>query len=139
MAGELVLITGGSSHLGYATLVHALTTGYHVRAAVRSESAMDKIRAAPSVQPYLEHVEFQTVEDITKKGAFDQAVEGATYIIHTASPLARALDNFEETVIQPAVGATAGILESASKAPSVKRVVRLPPSRSYMELPKTRS
>ena len=47
---KLVLITGGTGHLGYRTLVDALEASYTVRAAVRSPSKGDQILAAPSIK-----------------------------------------------------------------------------------------
>ncbi len=89
MTGELILATGTSGHVGYRTLIEALSKGYKVRAAVRSESKIAEIKAAKSTQPYLEQLTFVIVPNIEKDGAFDEAVKGADYIVHIASPLAQ--------------------------------------------------
>lgn len=45
------------------------------------------------------------------------------YVLHIASPLANPTENYERDIIQPAIHGTNGILYSALKVPSVKRVV----------------
>ena len=69
------------------------------------------------------NLEFAVVEDILADGAYDEALKDVTYVIHCASPLAGQSDNYERDHIQPAIKGTVGILSSAKKIPSVKRVV----------------
>ena len=123
MAGELVLLTGGTGFIGYATLVEALRAGYRVRAAVRRESAKAELEATKSLKPYLSSLSFIVVEDITKDGAFDKAVEGVDYVLHLASPLAMPSDDPEAIIIRPAVRGTTSVLYSALKQASIKKVV----------------
>ncbi|KAI9762539.1 MAG: hypothetical protein M4579_000342 [Chaenotheca gracillima] len=124
MGGDLVLITGGTGFIGSRTLVKALETGYHVRAAIRSEHAAETLRALPSVKPYLDHLEFTIVPDILKEDAYDKALEGVKYILHLASPLAKDhFTDFEKDILEPAIKGTTVILSAAKRAPSVKRVV----------------
>lgn len=123
MAGELVLLTGGTGHIGFRTLVEALRAGYTVRAAIRRESSIAEIKATASIKPYLDKLSFVIVSDITKDGAFDEALKDVTYVVHLASPLAKPTENPEQDIIQPAIHGTNSILYSALKVPSVKRVV----------------
>lgn len=67
--------------------MEALKAGYRVRAAIRRESSIEQIKATDSIQPYLPNLEFIIVKDITQEGAFDEALKGATYVIHVASPM----------------------------------------------------
>jgi nucleoside-diphosphate-sugar epimerase len=128
MAGELVLLTGATGHLGLRVLVAALEAGYHVRAAIRSKSKGDKILATPSIKKLNpgSKLEFITVPDMLAEGAYDEAIKDATYAIHVASPITSAYkdgDDYEEVLIKPAVKGTLNILDAAQKAPGVKRVV----------------
>ena len=123
MAGELILLTGSTGHLGYRTLVEALRAGYRVRAAVRRASSITEIKATSSVQPYHSNLSFIIVEDITQDGAFDSALKDVDYIVHMASPLAKPSEDLEATIVQPAIRGTVSILYSALKQPSIKRVV----------------
>jgi nucleoside-diphosphate-sugar epimerase len=79
-----VLITGANSYLATWVLKKYLEAGYSVRGTVRSlyKSAflVDKFAN------YGDRFELVVVEDITKDGAFDQAVMGVDAIAHTASP-----------------------------------------------------
>ena len=56
--------------------------------------------------------------------AYDEAVQGVEIVIHMASPLVppHAFDN-EKDILIPARDGAVNILKSASKSPSVKRVV----------------
>lgn len=121
---DIVFITGGSGFLGLRIIVEALHKGYKLRVAVRSESKAAQIRAAPSVKPYLEEfIDFIIVPDILTPAAYDKALDGVSHIIHAASPLAQETDDYDRDVIQPAIQGTLGILQSALKYPSIKRVV----------------
>ena len=119
---ELVFLTGGTGHIGYRTLFEALRAGYEVRAAIRRESSITEIIAAKSIQPYLSSLSFVIVENITKDGAFNEAIKDVSCVVHIASPLARPSDDPDNTIIRPAIG-TLGILSSAPKQPPVKRVL----------------
>jgi nucleoside-diphosphate-sugar epimerase len=122
-SGDLILLTGGTGHIGYRTLIEALRAGYKVRASIRRESSIAEIKSTKSIQPYLSELSFVIVEDITKDGAFDEAVKDVSYIVHIASPLPSPTEDPDKDIIQPAIRGTLGILNSALKQPSVKRVV----------------
>src|ERR1700761_1238971 len=124
MSGKYILLTGATGHVGFASLVNALSKGYRVRAAVRRESAIPQIKSPKSIQSYLSQLEFVIVPDITVDGAYDEAVKGVNAIVHIASPLGSdAGDDFQAGLVTPAVKGTLGILDSAVKSPSVKRIV----------------
>jgi nucleoside-diphosphate-sugar epimerase len=123
MAGELILLTGGTGHLGFRTLVEALSQGYRVRAAVRSDAKIAEVKAAKSIQPHLDRLSFTLVPNIEKDGAFDEAVKDVDLIIHLASPLAVPSEDDEANIIRPAIRGTLSILYSALKQPTIKRVV----------------
>jgi NADP-dependent 3-hydroxy acid dehydrogenase YdfG len=52
MPSSLVIITGATGHVGYRTLIETLKASYQIRAAVRNEASIKKIKAAESTQPY---------------------------------------------------------------------------------------
>ena len=129
MSGALVLVTGATGHLGFRIVINALTSGYHVRAAVRSQAKADLILASESVKNLKpgSALTFTIVPDILAPGAYDSAVKDVKYIVHTASPLAEPSTEEEKAniafAVKPAIRGTLNILEAAAKAPSVKRVV----------------
>jgi nucleoside-diphosphate-sugar epimerase len=123
MSGELILLTGGSGHIGYRTLIEALSKGYKVRAAVRSQSKADEISTAEPTKPYLDNLTFILVPDIEKNGAYAEAVEDVDYVVHLASPLPKPSDDLDATIVQPAIRGTLSMLKCALKEPSIRRVV----------------
>ncbi|KAH6628995.1 hypothetical protein C7974DRAFT_471887 [Boeremia exigua] len=123
MSKDLVLITGVSGHVGFRVLIEALSRNYRVRAVVRKAEQGDRIREVKSVKPFLADLEIIVIPDLLKEGAFDCALEGVVGIVHVASPLAIATTEFKRDIIDPAIDSTTGILKSAAKTPSVRRVV----------------
>ena len=111
--------------IGFRTLVQLLEKGYNVRAAARNQSGFDRIAALPQAAKYRQQLTSVIVPDITVPGAYDEAVQGVKYVVHVASPLAgkNAGTDYEKLLIQPAVQGTVGMLEAATKAPGIKRVV----------------
>jgi nucleoside-diphosphate-sugar epimerase len=51
MAGELVLVTGGSGFIGAHCILQLLQAGYQVRTTVRSLSREGDVRGAPCSAP----------------------------------------------------------------------------------------
>lgn len=128
MAGDLVLITGATGHLGFRVLRYALEYGYKVRAAVRSEAKADIIRSNSALKGMnkSDNLSFIVVPDILAAGAYDKATDGVKYVIHVASPIPLSdspSEDLERHFIRPAVQGTLGMFESARKAGTVSRIV----------------
>ena len=131
--GNLVLITGATGFLGYRVLVEALKSGYRVRIAIRSESKIQKVLAAPTIKALnvnTDQLSWIIVPDMAAPGAYDEAVKGVKYIIHVASPIPTfggpnppAKEDYGEYFVKPSIAGITGILRSAAKEPSVKRIV----------------
>ncbi|CAA7268937.1 unnamed protein product [Cyclocybe aegerita] len=125
MAGELLLITGVSGHVGFRVLAEALQAGYRARAVVRRAEQATKIKATKSISPYADKVEFAVIPDLSVDGAFDAHTNGVSYILHVAAQQFTSVDvpidvaEFAKSNIK----FTENILEAAAKAPSVKRVL----------------
>lgn len=64
--------------------MYALQTGYRVRCVVRREDAIAAIESGPSVQDYLDRVEYALVPDNGAVGVYDEAVAGVDYVVHVA-------------------------------------------------------
>jgi nucleoside-diphosphate-sugar epimerase len=112
---------------GSCTLAYALSNGYRARVSSRNLASPHKLKDLHSIKPHLDDVEFVEVPDLLSPGAFDEAVKGVDDILHLASPIPE--PDSPETIdvkkdyVEPALKGTMGILESAAKFPSVKRVV----------------
>ena len=130
MAGELVLVTGGTGLIGIKTIQLALKAGYTVRAAVRSQAKADAVLASPTVKALVASgakITFVTVPDILADNAYDEAVKGVKYILHIASPVIKgegfAPEQWEDELVAPALKGTQSILTAAYKTSGIKRIV----------------
>ncbi|KAF4625254.1 hypothetical protein G7Y89_g12914 [Cudoniella acicularis] len=129
MSGELVLITGGTGLIGIKTIHTALKAGYSVRAAVRSQAKADAVLATPTVGALNpgSKLSFVIVPDILADNAYDEAVNGVSYILHLASPVIKGEgftpDQYETELIAPALKGTLSILAAAYKTTGIKRIV----------------
>ena len=129
MSKGLIFLTGGSGFIGFKTLVLALENGYSVRAGVRSNSKKASILASESIQKLNpgNKLSFVIIEDMAASGAYDEAVRGVDYIIHVASSMVMKgeikPEEYRKFFVDTAVAGVTSILNAASAAPSVKRVV----------------
>ncbi|KAM3498009.1 hypothetical protein MY10362_008659 [Beauveria mimosiformis] len=125
MAKNTLLFTGATGMIGFRTLIHLLEQGsFNVRVAVRSQSSLDKLLSYKQIAPYASQLESTIIPDITVPGAYDEAVKGATHIIHVASPIpSPQTADFETDLVQPAIQGTVGILQSAHKATGINKIV----------------
>lgn len=123
MAGELVLVTGGSGFIGAHCIVQLLQKGYRVRTTVRSLSRESEVRAMVR-QGGVEAGDQLTfaAADLMKDDGWAQAVEGCTYVLHVASPFPPAAPKHEDELIIPARDGALRVLKAARDA-GVKRVV----------------
>lgn len=123
MAGELVLVTGGSGFIGAHCVAQLADAGYRVRTTVRNLSKEADVRAMLSragVDPG-ETLEFFGA-DLTADGGWPAAVEGCDYVLHVASPFPVKLPKHEDELIIPARDGAMRVLRAA-KAAGVRRVV----------------
>ncbi|KAM0751175.1 NAD-P-binding protein [Meredithblackwellia eburnea MCA 4105] len=122
MTSQLLLITGVSGYVGAACLVEAISQGYKVRGAVRKQEQADRwYEAHPEFGK--DKLEFAIIGDITKRGAWDDAIKGVNGVVHVASPVKPAGTDFRKDLLDPAIDGTLRILEAAAKEKSVKSVV----------------
>ncbi|KAL0563752.1 hypothetical protein V5O48_018312 [Marasmius crinis-equi] len=118
----LILVSGVSGFIGAHVARTLLERGYNVRGTIRSASKGQELAKLLNDLPGT--FEFVVVEEVSREGAFDEAIRGVDAVLHLASPFI--LDGDESTeIIQPAVKGTLGILESIKKHGSdkVKRVI----------------
>ncbi|PPQ73615.1 hypothetical protein CVT26_010523 [Gymnopilus dilepis] len=119
--GTRTLVTGANGYIAYWIIRYLLQQGYSVRAVVRSLAKGQHLKETYS--SFGEKLDLFVVEDITKAGAYDDAVKDVDAIIHTAT--ASDFTKVEpEDYIKPAVDGTIGVLESAQKfGNKIKRVI----------------
>src|SRR5215212_10183356 len=123
MAGELVLVTGGSGFIGAHCILQLLEQGYRVRTTVRSLTREPEVRAmlrTGGADPG-DRLEF-VAADLTGDSGWPEAVAGCAYVLHVASPFPQAAPKHEDELIVPAREGALRVLRAARHA-GVKRVV----------------
>ncbi|KAJ7804965.1 D-lactaldehyde dehydrogenase [Mycena olivaceomarginata] len=107
---QKVLVSGATASSG-DVVRNLLEKGYFVRGTVRSAEKGKHLTRL--FEQYGHRFELAVVPDITKEGAFDEAVKDMTSILHTASPFNYKSDD-PKAYIDPAVKGTVGMLQSAA-------------------------
>ncbi|KJA19744.1 hypothetical protein HYPSUDRAFT_204330 [Hypholoma sublateritium FD-334 SS-4] len=121
--GDKVLVSGANGYLAMWVVRTFLERDYVVRGTVRNDAKAKFVKAYFSALGYGDRFETVLVGDITKEGAFDDAVKGVDAIAHTASPF-HVNSKTPDELFRPAVQGTIGMLTSALKHGSkIKRVV----------------
>lgn len=123
MAGELVLVTGGSGFIGAHLIIQLLQAGYNVRTTVRSLARETEVRQMlrnGGVEAG-DRLNFAAA-DLTKDDGWPDAVAGCTYVHHVASPFPPTVPRHEDELIVPARDGALRVLKAARDA-GVKRVV----------------
>lgn len=123
MAGELVLVTGGSGFLGAHVILPLLNAGYQVRTTVRSLSREAQVREMLRVGGVDagDRLSFAAA-DLNSDAGWAEAVVGCAYVHHVASPFPPNIPKHEDEVIVPARDGALRVLKAARDA-GVKRVV----------------
>ncbi|BCS29657.1 uncharacterized protein APUU_71227A [Aspergillus puulaauensis] len=127
MPSSTILITGATGFIGAHVVRDSLEAGYTVRLSIRRAKQATQLRQL--FPQYAGQLDFVVVPDITENGAFDDALQGVTFVFHLASPMGTPGDQ-----IAPAVQGTLSLLESAAKQPSIRKVVITASVLSFMPL-----
>ncbi|KAF2212139.1 hypothetical protein CERZMDRAFT_41870 [Cercospora zeae-maydis SCOH1-5] len=126
---DLVLVTGGSGHLGAFCVLALLRTGrYAVRTTVRTASRIQDAKAkyqhAGATDSQIAAIDFVTLDLITDSGqAWTAACTGVKYVFHTAGLIATGKEKTEDELLPDLKNGTLRVLRAAKAAGGVKRVV----------------
>ncbi|KAI1624934.1 hypothetical protein EDD37DRAFT_628399 [Exophiala viscosa] len=119
--GDFVLVTGASAYLGGHILARLLEGGFTVRGTVRSQRQYDRVL---SFFPHEAKLDLAIIEEIESPSApLQEAMRGATAVIHVASPVNFEPRNNAQDLLLPAINGTMAVLQVAAASPFVKRVV----------------
>jgi len=121
-----VLLTGGNGFIAAHILAKLLLLNYSVVTTVRSPAKAEPIAAKYPDAVKSGQIKFAIVEDITRKGAFDEVLKSEQFdgIMHTSSPFVYDVEDVIKDLLEPAIHGTIEILRAAKAfAPTVKRVV----------------
>ncbi|MEM1346914.1 MAG: NAD-dependent epimerase/dehydratase family protein [Myxococcota bacterium] len=120
---DLVVITGVTGFIGGYCAMEALRRGYRVRGTLRSRGKVEATRGMLRRHVTLEEgdLEFATV-DLTRDDGWADAMRGARYVLHVASPFPLESPKDADELVRPAVDGTRRARRAASDA-GVERVV----------------
>jgi nucleoside-diphosphate-sugar epimerase len=113
-ADTLVVVTGITGFTGSHIAVKLLSDGYQVRGTLRSRSRVDAIKQVLANHAPIERLSFAEAE-LDSDSGWDEAMTNATYLIHVASPIAAALPDNPDAMVQTAVGGTIRVLSAAQR------------------------
>lgn len=117
-----VCVTGASGFIAAHCIQQLLQQGYIVHGTVRSTKQADKIAHITNL-PHAQERLHLFEADLLAEAAFDQAIAGCDYVLHTASPYTMTAKDPQKDLVEPALQGTLNVLRSIKKAGSVKRVV----------------
>ncbi len=118
---ERVVLTGITGYIGQHVAAELLNAGYEVVGTMRSQrKTADTTTALGKVAP-TEHLSFVEADLLADNG-WDEAMQGADYVVHVASPFYLSAPKDENELIEPAVEGTRRVLSAAQRA-GVKRTV----------------
>lgn len=122
----IVTITGVTGYLGSSvlnTFIKEAGERYTIRATVRDKANEQKMKPLKDFfgEEIFNSIEFVNAE-LTDKDSIDKAIEGSTFVVHTASPVDLRNPRDEMEFITPAVNGVLFVMEAARKY-KVKRVV----------------
>jgi len=120
MAGETVLVSGGSGYIGGWCIIPLLQQGYTVRTTVRSLSREAEVRARLATQAPTDKLSFFAA-DLLSDAGWDEAAAGCDYVLHVASPLGVGVSD-PQALIKPAREGALRAVGAAIKA-GARRVV----------------
>lgn len=119
----LVLVTGGSGFIAVHIILKLLEKEYRVRTTLRTMSRQDEVKdmLRSGGITHFEGLSFIQA-DLASDHNWNEAVEGAEYVIHVASPTPNKIYKDENEMIEPAREGVLRVLRAARDA-GVKRVV----------------
>jgi dihydroflavonol-4-reductase len=117
----LVVVTGGSGYIATYCIAELLGEGWRVRATLRDLARSDEVRGTVGkIAAKADTIEFAPA-DLTSDAGWANALAGADYVLHVASPVSTNPKN-DDAVIRPARDGALRVLKAARDA-RVKRVV----------------
>lgn len=120
---SLILVTGGSGFIGGHCILQCLQAGHAVRASLRNMARADEVRGQleRAGASGLDRLSFAAA-DLERDAGWPEAVAGADYVLHVASPFPLQVPKHEDELIVPARDGALRVLKAA-RAAGVKRVV----------------
>jgi nucleoside-diphosphate-sugar epimerase len=128
MRPPISCVSGATGFLASELVAQLLARGHVVRATVRSLANADRNACLTRLDGAAERLTLHEA-DLLRDGSFDEAVRGADYVFHTASPFiatSRTVDDPHAELFAPALEGTRNVFRSIAGAVSAGHA---PPSR----------
>lgn len=122
MTDTPIVVTGCTGLIAKHSIAELLKRGHAVRGTLRSMGKADSVRAAVTRAGADPGKLSFTVADLLSDAGWDEAMTGASYLLHTASPFPMQQPDDPDEVIRPAREGTLRVLAAATRA-KVKRAV----------------
>lgn len=90
---------------------------------MRRKDAVATIESGPSVQRYLDHLQYAVVPDNAVEGAYDEAFTGVNFVVHIAGVWPLPTLHPDHEIYQPFMQSMKNVLSSAKASGTVQRVV----------------
>jgi dihydroflavonol-4-reductase len=118
----LIVVTDGSGYIAGYCIAQLLSEGWRARTTVRNLGAAGEVRATIGrIAANAGAIEFMAA-DLNSDVGWADAVTGADYVLHVASPVPTVDPKFDDELVGPARDGTLRVLKAARDA-GVKRVV----------------
>ncbi|WP_291380372.1 NAD-dependent epimerase/dehydratase family protein [Demequina sp.] len=118
-----VLVTGATGYVAGWIVQGLLEAGATVHAAVRSPDDAEKVAHLTAAAEAAPGTLKLFAGDLTEPGSYATAMAGCGVVFHTASPFVRKVEDPQRDLVDPAVGGTRDVLETANAVGTVTRVV----------------
>ena len=117
----LIVITGVTGFIGSALLNHCLSTpeisdNYKIRGTARNPDEYDRMEPLYSFFDGEESFKSKcdiVHADLSDAASIEKAIKGATYVLHTASPVGIQEPKNPDDMIKPAVEGTLAVMRAA--------------------------
>ncbi len=118
-----VLVTGATGYVAGWMVKALLAAGVTVHAAVREPGNTAKVAHLVAAAAGAPGTLKLFAGDLNQPGSYAEAMAGCGIVFHTASPFIRKVQDPQRDLINPALGGTRDVLETANGVDTVTRIV----------------
>jgi len=118
-----MLVTGATGYVAGWIVKGLLDAGATVNAAVRDPRNVAKVAHLTAAAESAPGTLKLFAGDLNQPGSYADAMAGCGVVFHTASPFTRSVEDPQRDLVEPAVGGTRDVLNTANGVDTVTRIV----------------